>query len=154
MDPQLVQSSEDRPSRARPGKPSSRPNRRPPGQRRKKVDSGPTPLLVEIRSITEIAHSAFSLLNTHQTRLDRADLGLARDEDNQQEPRQQDEDEGPISRFPRGMLRFELSDGRTRFRAIEYRSMPDLVLGETPLGYKASIRDLFVVLTVCSVVLI
>ena len=118
------------------------------------MDTGPTPLLVEIRSITEIAHSAFSLLNTHQTRVDRADLGLARDEDNQQEPRQQDEDEGPIPRFPRGMLRFELSDGHTRFRAIEYRSVPDLVLGETPLGYKASIRDLFVVLAVCSVVLI
>ncbi|KAL4064421.1 hypothetical protein J3A83DRAFT_4101164 [Scleroderma citrinum] len=103
------------------------------------LDTGSIPLLVEIRSITEIAHSAFGLLNTHQTRLDRADLGLARDGDNQQDQRQQDEDEGPIPRFPRGMLRFELSDGHTLFRAIEFRSIPDLVLGETPLGYKVSI---------------
>lgn len=103
------------------------------------MDTGPSPLLVEIRAITEIAHSALTLLNTHQTRLDRADLGLARDDGNQQDPHQQDEEEGPVPRFPRGMLRFELSDGHTRFRAIEYRSMPDLVLGETPLGYKVSI---------------
>ncbi|KAL4072667.1 hypothetical protein V8B97DRAFT_2023421 [Scleroderma yunnanense] len=134
LDRRLVQ-TEDRPSR----KPSLRANRRVQSQRRKKVDTGSISLLVEIRSITEIAHSAFGLLNTHQTRLDRADLGLARDGDNQQDQRQQDEDEGPIPRFPRGMLRFELSDGHTLFRAIEFRSIPDLVLGETPLGYKVSI---------------
>ncbi|KAI5989403.1 hypothetical protein F5J12DRAFT_727939 [Pisolithus orientalis] len=100
--------------------------------------TGSVPLLVEIRSITEIAHSAFSLLNIHQTRLDRADLGLAVETRDHQEHGQgrQDEDQGPIPRFPRGMLRFELSDGHTLFQAIEFRSMPELVLGETPLGFK------------------
>ncbi|KAI6123611.1 hypothetical protein EDD17DRAFT_1466875 [Pisolithus thermaeus] len=98
--------------------------------------TGSTPLLVEIRSITEIAHSAFSLLNIHQTRVDRADLGLAVETQDRQEQGQQDEDQGPIPRFPRGMLRFELSDGHTLFQAIEYRSIPELVLGETPLGFK------------------
>ena len=102
---------------------------------RQKKTTGPTPLLVEITSITEIAHSAFSLLNTHQTRIDRADLGLAQEEDEQAE-QQRDEDEGPVPRFPRGMLRFELSDGLTTFRAIEFRSLPQLELGTTPLGYK------------------
>lgn len=127
IDPLLVASIPAQLSNAR------RPARRAP---RQKKTSGPTPLLVEIKSITEIAHSAFNLLNTHQTRLDRADLGLAHDE-NAEQP--QDEDEGPIPRFPRGMLRFELSDGLTTFRAIEFRSLPQLELGTTPLGYKVCI---------------
>ena len=49
--------------------------------------SGP-PVLVEIAAITEIGHSAFSLLNTRQTRIDRADLaGLnaTRGEDGERE---------------------------------------------------------------------
>ncbi|KAI9573997.1 hypothetical protein HD554DRAFT_2003023, partial [Boletus coccyginus] len=103
-----------------------------------KKTTGPTPLLVEIRSITEIAHSAFNLLNTHQTRFDRADLGLAHEEDAEQQP---DENEGPVPRFPRGMLRFELSDGLTTFRAIEFRSLPQLELGTTPLGYKMVLKS-------------
>lgn len=128
IDPLLVAPN---PAPARP-RPSNA--RRPARQAtRQKQTTGATPLLVEITSITEIAHSAFSLLNTHQTRVDRADLGLAQDE-NAEQPR--DEDEGPIPRFPRGMLRFELSDGLTTFRAIEFRSLPQLELGTTPLGYK------------------
>ncbi|KIJ66997.1 hypothetical protein HYDPIDRAFT_85625 [Hydnomerulius pinastri MD-312] len=105
------------------------------GQHRQKQMTGPTALLVEIRSITEIAHSAFSLLNTHQTRLDRADLGLAQGDNNEQQ-QQVEEDEGPVPRFPRGMLKFELSDGCTVFRAVEYRSIEELELGATPLGFK------------------
>ncbi|KAF9243395.1 hypothetical protein BU15DRAFT_42985 [Melanogaster broomeanus] len=103
-----------------------------------KQSTGPIPLLVEIRAITDIAHSAFNLLNTHQTRLDRADLGLAQgDANNNGEQQQQiQEDEGPVPRFPRGMLRFELSDGSTIFRALEFKSLPELELGVTPLGYK------------------
>ena len=91
--------------------------------------------------VTEIAHSAFSLLNTHQTRIDRADLGLAQEEDEQAE-QQRDEDEGPVPRFPRGILRFELSDGLTTFRAIEFWSLPQLELGKTPLGYKVCPRSI------------
>ncbi|KAF8843769.1 hypothetical protein BDN67DRAFT_896446 [Paxillus ammoniavirescens] len=108
------------------------------GPRRQKQTTGPVPLLVEVRSITDIAQSAFSLLNTHQTRLDRADLGLAQGDANHNGEQQQqvEEDEGPVPRFPRGMLRFELSDGCTTFRAIEFRSLAELELGITPLGYK------------------
>lgn len=127
IDPLLVASN---PGPARPRPPIRRPARQAPLQ---KKTTGATPLLVEIKSITEIAHSAFSLLNTHQTRLDRADLGLAQDENAEQ---QRDEDEGPVPRFPRGMLRLELSDGSTTFRAIEFRSLSQLELGTTPLGYK------------------
>ncbi|KAI6155158.1 hypothetical protein BKA82DRAFT_930255 [Pisolithus tinctorius] len=103
-------------------------SRRPTGQRPQRETTGSVPLLVEIRSITEIAHSAFSLLNICQTRLI---VPIS-----EQGKGQQDEDQGPIPRFPRGILRFELSDGHTLFQAIEFRFMPELVLGETPLGFK------------------
>ncbi|KAG6328920.1 hypothetical protein ID866_10168 [Astraeus odoratus] len=135
LNPQLIRTED--PPRSGNRRPTSKAKSRTP---RRKVDTGPVPLLVEIRTITEIAHSAFNLLNTHQTRLDREDLGLARGNDEQEGPRHQDEDEGPIPNFPRGMLRLELSDGQSLLRAIEYRSIPDLVLGETPLGYKVSVR--------------
>lgn len=128
IDPLLVASN---PNPARP-RPSSVPRSGHQAPRQKRT-TGPIPLLVEIKSITEIAHSAFSLLNTHQTRLDRADLGLAQEENAEQH---RDEDERPVPRFSRGMLRFELSDGLTTFRAIEFRSLPQLELGTTPLGYK------------------
>ncbi|KAI0065318.1 hypothetical protein BV25DRAFT_1799030 [Artomyces pyxidatus] len=87
------------------------------------------PLLVEITAITDIGQSAFNLKNVRQTRIDREDLaGLAENDGG--------EDDGPIPRFPRSMLRFQLSDGATIMNAIEYRRLPTLELGETPLGYK------------------
>ncbi|EPQ54219.1 hypothetical protein GLOTRDRAFT_11659, partial [Gloeophyllum trabeum ATCC 11539] len=86
------------------------------------------PILVQISAITDIGQSAFSLQNVRQTRLDRADLaGLGQEGD---------EDEGPIPRYPRSMLRFQLSDGNLSIKAVEYRKLPQLELGETPLGYK------------------
>jgi RecQ-mediated genome instability protein 1 len=93
------------------------------------------PLLVEIVSITEVGHSAFQLQNTRQMRIDRADLaGLNADRGENGE--QEEEEEGPVPRYPRSMLKLELTDGTVTFRAIEYKRIPDLVLGETPLGYK------------------
>lgn len=89
------------------------------------------PILVQITAITEIGHSAFSLQNVRQARLERADMaGLAGGDD--------DDEEGPIPRYPRSMLRFQLSDGSTILQAIEHRRLPELELGETPLGYKVS----------------
>lgn len=136
LDPRVLQ-REDREFRPRTSKPTKG---RPLGQPRQRKTTGPVPLLVEIRSITEISHSAFTLLNTHHTRLDRADISTTCDaEDQQDQPlRSEDEDEAPIPRFPRGMLRFELSDGHCLFRAIEFGPIPELVLGEVPLGYKVS----------------
>lgn len=96
---------------------------------------GGAPVLVEIAAMTEIGSSAFQLQTVRQTRVDRADLaGLNADrgEDGQAE----EEDEGPVPRYPRSMLRLELTDGTTMLKAVEYRRLPQLVLGETPLGYK------------------
>ncbi|ETW83146.1 hypothetical protein HETIRDRAFT_126445 [Heterobasidion irregulare TC 32-1] len=97
--------------------------------------TGP-PVLVQITSLTEIGHSAFTLQNIRQTRIDRADLaGLGGDDA---------EDEGPVPRYPRSMLRLQLSDGFTTINAIEFRNLPDLILGETPLGYKLMLKNAFV----------
>lgn len=89
------------------------------------------PVLVEIVSVTEIGHSAFSLQNVRQARLERADLaGLAEEEENQ------NEEGGAVPNYPRGMLKFQISDGSTVMDAIEYRRIPEFQLGETPLGFK------------------
>jgi RecQ-mediated genome instability protein 1 len=97
-------------------------------------------ILVQIQGITEIGHSAFSLQNVQQTRMDRADLaGLGGEEE-------EDEDEGPIPKYPRSMLRFDLTDGSNSVRAIEFRRLPDLELGVTPLGYKVREKGSFIVL--------
>ena len=70
--------------------------------------------------------------------MDRADLaGLAREGDEDAT-----EDEGPVPKYPRGMLRLELSDGFTTVEAVEYRSIPQLRLGVTPLGYKVCVGQL------------
>jgi RecQ-mediated genome instability protein 1 len=67
--------------------------------------------------------------------MDRADLaGLVREGVEDAE-----EDEGPVPKYPRGMLRLELSDGFTTVEAVEYRSIPQLELGVTPLGYKVCV---------------
>lgn len=87
------------------------------------------PVLVQIISIAEVGHSAFTLQNVRQARLEREDMaGLARQED--------EDDEGPIPSYPRSMLKLHISDGSTTLQAMEYRRLPELVLGETPIGFK------------------
>jgi RecQ-mediated genome instability protein 1 len=95
-------------------------------------------ILVQIVDITEIGNSAFSLTNVRQTRLDQEDLaGLARQngEENENE-NEADEDVGPIPKYPRSMLKLHLSDGSTTMPAIEFKKIPGLELGVTPLGCK------------------
>lgn len=85
--------------------------------------------LCEVVALTEIGHSAFSLKNVRQARVDKEDLaGLAGDMD--------DGEDYSVPKYPRSMLRFELSDGTKTMRAIEYRKIPQLDLGVTPLGTK------------------
>ena len=86
--------------------------------------------------MTEIGHSAFSLQNVRQARIERADLaGLAGEEGEDQDG---GEDAGSVPKYPRSMLRFQLSDGTRILEAIEYRKIPQFELGVTPLGCKAS----------------
>ncbi|EGG07716.1 uncharacterized protein MELLADRAFT_62483 [Melampsora larici-populina 98AG31] len=93
-------------------------------------------ILVQIQSITEIAHSALSLESTYLKRKNHAqgrDRVLDLDDDDTLDRKE------PI-RFPRAMLKFELSDGHTSVNAIEYRRIDGLELGETPLGCKLLIK--------------
>lgn len=94
-------------------------------------------VLVQITAMTEIASSAFTIMNVMKAREERGIVGL--DETNVADG----DDEGPIQRYPRGMLRFELSDGSTILNAIEYRSLTQLELGVTPLGYKVCTYAIF-----------
>lgn len=94
-------------------------------------------ILVQIVDITEIGHSAFSLTNVRQTRLDQEDLaGLARQNEEDENQNQVDEDAGPIPKYPRSMLKLQLSDGTVTMPAIEFKRIPGLELGVTPLGCK------------------
>jgi RecQ-mediated genome instability protein 1 len=107
-------------------------------------------VLVEVAALTDIGVSAFSLQTTRQTRIDREDLaGLhaARGEDGERA----EEDEGPIPRFQRSMLSMQLCDGTHTLKAIEFRKIPQLVLGETPLGYKVSLPRARLAATLTSV---
>ncbi|KAJ3538111.1 hypothetical protein NM688_g6566 [Phlebia brevispora] len=95
------------------------------------------PVLVEIISITDIGSSAFNLQNIRQARIEQADLaGLAEEEDEEDGPR--------IPKYPRSMLKFELFDGKTIMQAIEYRRLPELELGVTPLGFKMLLKNVFI----------
>jgi RecQ-mediated genome instability protein 1 len=47
-------------------------------------------------------------------------------------------DDGKIPAYPRGMLRFEVGDGRWVMKGMEYRRMEEFKLGETMLGAKVS----------------
>lgn len=87
------------------------------------------PILVQVVSMTEIGSSAFNLQNVRQARIEEADLaGLAEEEEDEEAPK--------IPKYPRGMLKFELNDGKTTMQAIEYKRLAGLELGVTPLGFK------------------
>lgn len=92
------------------------------------------PVLVEITSITDIGVSAWNLNQTRIARNERRAAGVVEVGDGDEEV-----DEGPIPKYARSMLKFELTDGAITMQAIEYRSIPELVLGETRLGFKVSL---------------
>lgn len=96
---------------------------------------GGTPILVEIVAITEIGTSAYQLEQIRATREERMRLGQTED-GGEDEADLEVEGEGPVPRYPRGMLRFDLSDGSTTINAIEFRPIPEIILGQTQLGYK------------------
>ncbi|KAJ4477247.1 hypothetical protein J3R30DRAFT_3483716 [Lentinula aciculospora] len=98
--------------------------------------TGP-PVLVQIEAITDVGVSAYSLNKTRIIRQERRIAG----EEQEGEADGEVEGEGPIPNYSRSMLRLELSDGATTLRATEYRPIPELTLGGTPLGYKLQIQN-------------
>ncbi|XP_006459089.1 hypothetical protein AGABI2DRAFT_177171 [Agaricus bisporus var. bisporus H97] len=101
---------------------------------------GGTPILVEIVAITEIGTSAYQLEQIRATREERMRLGQTED-GGEDEADLEVEGEGPVPRYPRGMLRFDLSDGSTTINAIEFRPIPEIILGQTQLGYKMLLKN-------------
>ncbi|KAJ6508014.1 hypothetical protein C8R47DRAFT_1100303 [Mycena vitilis] len=101
------------------------------------------PVLVEITALTEVGSSALALDQVRVAREERfaAGAGLG-DEENEADL--EVDGEGPVPNYPRSMLRLELSDGASTLSAIEYRRLPELTLGVTPLGYKMILKDVLV----------
>ena len=90
------------------------------------------PILVEVVDMTDIGHSAYSLMQVYESRVEYRKQAALRDASG---------DEGlqkPMPKYPRSMLQFQLSDGVSVLPAIEHKSLPQFELGETPLGYKVS----------------
>ncbi|KAJ2926145.1 hypothetical protein H1R20_g10931, partial [Candolleomyces eurysporus] len=104
-----------------------------------------TSTLVEITSLTEIGHSAFQLDQIRKAREERIQAGLDEYGEGEEDADIEIEGEGPMPKYPRGMLSFVLSDGKTSFKACEYRTLPDLSLVRTPLGFKMHLKNVRVV---------
>lgn len=94
-------------------------------------------ILVEIASLTEITHSAFNLNQVRVAREERMKDDNV--EEGEGEGDVEVEGEGPMPKYPRGMLKLQLTDGTTMLPAIEYRTLPELSLEHTPLGFKVVI---------------
>ncbi|KAJ3515428.1 hypothetical protein NLJ89_g1768 [Agrocybe chaxingu] len=97
------------------------------------------PVLVQIVAITEIGASAFQLDQIRVAREERMEEGVG-NEEGEEDGDVEVEGEGPMPKYPRGTLRFLLSDGVTKLDAIEYRPFPQLSLGTTPLGFKLQLK--------------
>ncbi len=82
----------------------------------------------------EIGHSAYSLLQTYESREEYRKQAALREA---REPRD-GEERKPMPKYPRSMLQFQLSDGSAILPAIENKPFPEFELGETPLGIKVS----------------
>jgi len=93
------------------------------------------PVLVQIVEITDIGVSAFQLEQIRAAREERILAGVG-DEENEEDGDIEVEGEGPMPKYPRGTLHFQVSDGAIIFEAMEYRPIPQLGLGTTKLGYK------------------
>ncbi|KAF9560485.1 hypothetical protein CPC08DRAFT_636483 [Agrocybe pediades] len=100
-----------------------------------------SPVLMQITAITEIGSSAFQLDQVRVAREERLAAGVG-DVEGDEEGDVEVEGEGPMPKYPRGTLYFHLSDGETTIEAMEYRAIPQLSLGVTPLGYKARLLSL------------
>ncbi|KAJ7650190.1 hypothetical protein FB45DRAFT_1050260 [Roridomyces roridus] len=100
------------------------------------------PVLVEITAMTEVGASALSLDQVRVARAERLAAGADAEEGNEADL--EVDGEGPVPNYPRSMLRFQLSDGASTLSAFEYRSLPELRLGVTPLGYKLVLKDVLV----------
>lgn len=107
------------------------------------IASGPrSSILVQVISITEIGVSAGSLREVYETRKEEkriTDKGGQAERTRVVRNTEEDGDavgEGSTVKYPRSMLKLEVTDGFTTLRAIEYKRIPELSLEDAPLGCK------------------
>lgn len=99
----------------------------------------PKPTLFQITSITEIGSSAFQLQTVAEQRKDilSGQTLIRRMDDEVEDNAEEEMHKGKLPVYSRGMLKLELSAGDGRvIKAIEYRRIGELRLGETSLGAK------------------
>ena len=101
------------------------------------------PILVQIIAITDTGVSAYQLEQVRAAREEHMLSGV--DKEGDEDGDVDIEGEGPMPKYPRGSLRLRLSDGVTKLEAMEYRPLPQISLGPTPLGYK--VRPFVILLT-------
>ncbi|TFK87474.1 hypothetical protein K466DRAFT_490839 [Polyporus arcularius HHB13444] len=90
------------------------------------------PILVEVIGIMDIGHSAYSLQQVYDSRIEYRKQAEIRDASGDEDQRK------PMPKYPRSMLQLQLSDGSSVLPGIEFKSLPQFELGETPLGCKVS----------------
>ncbi|KAJ3513498.1 hypothetical protein NMY22_g15025 [Coprinellus aureogranulatus] len=105
------------------------------------------PILLEIVHIAEIGVSAFELESVrqeraqikHQRRIEQVRRIVTPREDDAIQPR-------PILPvYPRNRIKIYFTDGFTVLEAVECERLPDIVLGETPMGRKVSLEDVSII---------
>ena len=109
-----------------------------------KVILFPKPTLFQITSITEIGSSAFQLQTVAEQRKDilSGQTLIRRMDDEVVDGEDEEVDNKKLPVYPRGMLKLELSAGDGRvLKAIEYRRISELRLGETSLGTKLLVQN-------------
>lgn len=106
-------------------------------------------ILLQIVSISEVGHSAFQTKNTMDQRKE-ALSGVGRirrirdhmgpengdNANGDQQPDEEDNEPDDVPPYPRSMLMLDVSDGFRVMRAMEYKRIDALKLGETALGCK------------------
>ncbi|WVQ80198.1 hypothetical protein IAT38_002303 [Cryptococcus sp. DSM 104549] len=115
----------------------------------------PQPTVLQIHALSEIGFSAFQVQTTMEQRSevlsgmnkirridDRPRVGENGEAlENGEEEGEEEEVEGRVPPYPRGMLRLEVGDGRRIIKAMEYQRIADLVLGQTSLGSKLLVQN-------------
>lgn len=94
--------------------------------------------------MTEIGSSAFQLQTVAEQRKDilSGQTLIRRMDDEVVDEDDEEVDKGKLPVYPRGMLKLELSAGDGRvIKAIEYRRIGELRLGETSLGTKLLVQN-------------
>ncbi|WVF67584.1 hypothetical protein IAT40_002342 [Kwoniella sp. CBS 6097] len=96
------------------------------------------PTLLQIHSISEVGNSAFQIQTTMEQRSEvlSGQSRIRRIDDEEDEV-----EDGKVPPYPRGMLKLEVGDGRRILKAMEYKKIGDLTLGQTSLGCKLLVQN-------------